>query len=316
MAAVPRWVRLARRARTSSIVGPLVRATEGVLGPLDRTYEHRLTTRSVGLDELARHCPPSEESPIVILGVGWRSGTTLLQRLVVAGGDALVWGEPWHRCKPVRTLAEQGRAVSPDWLGHLPDVGPGDGDLGGAWIANMFPDLSHLLGAQQQYLLRLLRDPAHAAGYSRWGVKEVRLAGDDLRYLTTLFPRAKVLVVHRDPRHAWASYRATGFHAYRAWPEQRIDTVREFARNWAELATTLPAAAERGDALVLRYEELAEDDTLEAIAEHLRVHLDRSTVERRVGGAGDTPPLSRHEVRTIDRLAGPALAALGYDRAD
>jgi hypothetical protein len=298
--------------RSSAVLGRPLRAVEQVVGPLDRRYEHGLATRSVRIDELAPSCPPSEEAPIIILGVGWRSGTTLLQRLVVAGGEALVWGEPWSRSEPVRTLADQVRAVSPDWLDQLPDLSPADEDLGRAWIANLFPDLTDLLGAQQAYLLRLLRDPAHAAGYERWGLKEVRYSGDDLRFLTTLFPRAKVLVVHRDPRDAWASYRAMGFRSHRHWPDDRIDTVRDFARNWNELATTLPAAARCCDAVVLRYDELREADTLARIADHLHVRTDPRVVDERVGAATDVPTLGRYELRTIDRLAGPAMGELGY----
>ncbi len=316
MASDPRWVRLTQRVRTSPVIGPVLRSIESALGPLDRRHDHHRNSQPIDLDELARHCPPSDEAPIVILGVGWRSGTTMLQRLVVSGGAALVWGEPWHRCRPVRTLADQARAVSPAWLDHLPDVDPDADDVGEAWIANLFPDLSHLLGAHQQYLLRLLRDPAHAAGYERWGLKEVRLDGDDLRYLRMLFPRAKVVIVHRDPRDAWASYRAMGYRAYRQWPDRRVDTVGRFARSWAELATSLGDAATGCDALVVRYDRLQDPATIDELAAHLGIAIGREVVDQRIGSAeseaafATAPP--RHELRVIDRLAGPAMARLGY----
>lgn len=301
-----------RRARASKTVGPTVRSIEGIVGPADRWYQHELTTRFVGLDQLKAHCPPSDEAPVLILGAGWRSGTTLLQRMIVSTNETLVWGEPWNRSQPTRSLVAQGRAISDEWLGILPSISPQDRDLDHSWIANLFPGIEHLLRAQQRYLLTLFRDPAHAAGYGNWGIKEVRLAGADLRYLTMLFPRSRALVVHRDPRDAWASYRAMGLQSYRRWPGHRVDTVRRFARNWADLATSLSAAAGPCDALVLRYDRLHDEETLAAIEAHVGSTIDRSVVDDHVGGSKNVAALNVYERRTIQRVAGPVMERLGY----
>lgn len=312
MTTEPRWIRVARRARESRSLGPVMRPVEAMFGRVDRRHFDRLTRRPVDLDELARHCPPSDEAPILLLGTGWRCGSTALQRQLVSTGSVLVWGEPWNRCQPVRTLSDQLGAVSSAWLAQLPDTRADQHELSAAWIANLFPDLADLLGAHQQYLLRLLGEPARAAGYERWGLKEVRLDGTDLRYLMTLFPGARAVIVHRDPRDAWASYRAMGFRSYRRWPDQPVETVRDFARNWTQLARSLTGAADDLGALVVRYDELHTEAVTAAVESHLDIDIDRAARTQRVGGASSAPRPSRLELRTIERTAGELMADLGY----
>src|SRR5262245_48832244 len=54
----------------------------------------------------------STEKPIFILSAGWRSGSTLVQRCVMSGGEAMIWGEPYGPfglfdalADPIRRLA-------------------------------------------------------------------------------------------------------------------------------------------------------------------------------------------------------------------
>ena len=36
-----------------------------------------------------------EKGPVFLFSAGWRSGSTLLQRLITHGGEVMMWGEPF-----------------------------------------------------------------------------------------------------------------------------------------------------------------------------------------------------------------------------
>ena len=86
----------------------------------------------------------SRETPIFIFASGWRAGSTLLQRLVVSGGDALIWGEPWAFCDHVRTLARTLRPLREQdppeefFFDHIQDHSRTRWQE--EWIANLYPE--------------------------------------------------------------------------------------------------------------------------------------------------------------------------------
>ncbi|GAW95534.1 MULTISPECIES: hypothetical protein [Colwellia] len=57
----------------------------------------------------------SDDAPVFILSAGWRSGSTLLQRMIMTSGDRMIWGEPIHRANIIQTLSDQIRCFSTDW---------------------------------------------------------------------------------------------------------------------------------------------------------------------------------------------------------
>lgn len=65
-----------------------------------------------GIEQLQQHCPAvieaDEPAPIFLLSAGWRSGSTLLQRLIMSDARVLIWGEPYDECGLVQ--AQIGRA--------------------------------------------------------------------------------------------------------------------------------------------------------------------------------------------------------------
>ena len=87
-----------------------------------------------GLAVLRRRWPDDDADdpaePIFILAAGWRAGSTLLQRMVLANRRTLVWGEPYAHADLAGSLSRQIRAFSAAW--------PQD-----QWLAGEFgPDLS------------------------------------------------------------------------------------------------------------------------------------------------------------------------------
>ena len=51
-----------------------------------------------GIKQLETICPARDdndnEEPIFLLSAGWRSGSTLLQRLIMSDSNVLIWGNP------------------------------------------------------------------------------------------------------------------------------------------------------------------------------------------------------------------------------
>lgn len=258
---------------------------------------------------------PSIEEPIIILGTAWRSGSTLLQRLASSSGQALVWGEPWHRCDLVPRLTESLRAVSQEWPADRFSLTRfTDGELRDQWIANLFPDLTSLLDGHRSLILDWLAAPARDLGYERWGLKAVRFDGDHARYLRLLFPDARIVVVHRDPREAWPSYRAAGFESYRRYPERPVRTAHDFAKTWVDVTRSLLDAAGDVGAMVIAYDTLTQDPNVaDDLATDLGVDIDRAVLDEQVGGSTRTHGLARSERRTIERIAGRTMGELGYD---
>lgn len=85
------------------------------------------------------------ESPVFILSAGWRSGSTLMQRLLMSSGEIAVWGEPLDDCAIIPRLAFSIAAITPKW----PDKAYFSDDtslstLANNWIANLTPPISYL----------------------------------------------------------------------------------------------------------------------------------------------------------------------------
>lgn len=174
----------------------------------------------------------SADAPVFILSAGWRSGSTLVQRLMMTADNVMTWGEPWHQGNLIDSLMDQLRAATVDWPPEEWIIGDNVTALENQWVANLFPPMRALIDAHYAYFDTLFAKPAHALGKPRWGLKEVRFGSDHAAYLRWLYPKAKIILLYRNPYDAYASYRQVIDHAYLTWPDAPILTPGAYAALW------------------------------------------------------------------------------------
>jgi hypothetical protein len=274
------------------------------------------------LDRLAPASPANDpESPIFLLSAGWRSGSTLLQRLIMSDPRALVWGEPFDECGVIQAMAGTVKAFRGGWppadyyLDHHRDAKPGG--LADDWVANLFPAAADLRRGHRAFLEATFAEPARRAGFARWGIKEVRLTAGHAHYLAWLYPNARFLFLYRNPLDAYTSYCRYGRNWYVTWPDRPVFTPDAFGTHWRELTAGFLAAERTLGAVMVRYEDLvaADEALLAGIGKHLGLSLDRSVLGRKIGSSergGAQAPVSRLEKNLLRHAVAPLAGELGY----
>lgn len=250
---------------------------------------------------------PADEQPVFLFSAGWRSGSTLLQRMMMEHNkDILIWGEPFAHCNIHDNLLNQLRAFTRQW--------PQDdfflskmeiSKISDAWTANLYPDVDCLFDAHRSFYRRLFHEPAARMGCNRWGFKEVRLTIDHARYLRALYPNCKIIFLYRNPLDAYLSYCDWGLVWARNWPTF-ISTPYAFGRSWAELTRGYLDGHAGVNALLIRYEDLDDSAAVERLQSYLGWHISRSSEMQRIArvkGSLPTTPHLRHEtLPKIDRI--------------
>jgi hypothetical protein len=257
-----------------------------------------------------------ESAPVFVLATGWRTGSTLVQRVLMTDRRLLLWGEPLGRFGLLTRLAEAVCGMQPGWpapecwIEQRPA-----GDLTTSWIANLFPPAADFRASLRALLDRWLADPAKARGFARWGFKEVRLGAAEATLLRWLYPSAHFVVSARDPLSAYGSAKgsAPGWQLYARWPDRRVDCVVSFARHWDVLASSWHDAPPDLSPAVVRYEELVTGAGLAPLADRLGLRLDPApALATRVGETGLPAKASLLERVLLHRETKAGRRALGY----
>jgi hypothetical protein len=263
---------------------------------------------------------PAEDDPVFVASIGWRSGSTLIQRALMTDPSLLVWGEPLAHLLYLNRLAEPLLGISEDWpdqshwLSHRPDV-----DLTRDWVATLAPDAGHLKAAYRAFLDTWLAVPARQRGFKRWGVKQVRWTGEDAVVLRWLYPKCKFLVIVRHPVSAYQSMRNFGFDppAYvhlMKWPDHWIASLDDYARYWNELALSWGHVIDKLGATWIRYEDFVDGRAdLDQIGRSFGLEL-QSNVARaaKVGGSLFKTVVTDDERRRINELTAPGRQLFSY----
>jgi len=300
--------------------------SDALRGPAQARAAHRQALRrapgiGAGVRQLQQSCPPpadpADDAPIFLLSAGWRSGSTMLQRLLMSDPGVLIWGEPYDECGLVQALAGSSTAFRPGWPPpeYFYDGRPSE-KLSGEWIANLFPALEDWRLAQRALVDTLFAEPARRAGARRWGIKEVRLTSEHAFYLRWLFPNAKFLLLYRHPLDAYRSYCSFGRSWYDTFPDRPMFTPRAFGAHWRWLMQGFLDDCDELKGMLIKYEELAAGAMpLDAIDGYLGIATDHAVMSRKVRGnaqAGDKGHVNALERWLLRREVGATAARLGY----
>jgi hypothetical protein len=296
-------------------------------GPAQARAAHREALKqgpgiALGVRQLQALCPPpadpNEDAPIFLLSAGWRSGSTMLQRLLMSDPGVLIWGEPYDECGLVQALAGCTEAFRPGWppKSYFYDGRPTD-ELTGEWIANLFPALDDWRRGQRALFDTMFAQPARRAGARRWGIKEVRLTAEHALYLRWLYPNAKFLLLYRHPLEAYRSYCGFGRNWYDRFPDRPMFTPTAFGAHWRRLMQGFLDDAETLGAMLVKYEDLTAGTLpLDTIDGYLGIATDHSLLARKIRGtpqAAEKGRLNGLERWLVAQQAGSLSRRLGYE---
>lgn len=227
---------------------------------------------------------PDAGAPVFILSAGWRSGSTLLQRLVCSAQERVMWGEPYGETGLLEYLNEPLKRINQQlpqpsyFIDKLDQNTP----MSQQWIANLYPSLDDLRLAYRAFYDRLFVTPANDNGYENWGLKEVRLDAGHAVVLRWLYPDCKIILLVRNPIDAWRSY-AEFKRWYHIRPEKPVFNVNRFCDHWENLATSFHDHQQQLGALLVRYEDiLGDDQAMERISSYLDIPIDASVLQKKI----------------------------------
>ena len=257
--------------------------------------------------------PLSDASPIFVLAAGWRSGSTLLQRLVCSSGEALIWGEPYGRSGLVPAMTRATITLRSNWPAEE-SMAPMEGleGLSEGWIANLYPPPTAMVQGFAAMMDAWLAEPARDRGFARFGMKEVRLQAMDAGFLEWLYPDARFLFLVRNPWDAWSSCKGATWFVQ--WPNRKVSSAPEFAALWKAIVASFTRWP-TDNALLVRYEDLRQPSfDLEQIRAHCQLErLDSAPRDKVIRGMAKPPiPLDPLEVRQIRQIAGELATTFGY----
>ena len=120
----------------------------------------RLDDAFVWASENVKKC---SDEPVFILSAGWRSGSTLLQRMLMQNNERiLIWGEPFHQSNILDCMMNQFRCFTAEWPKERHFLSRrNDRKLSDQWIANLYPDVDFLIKCiwRRNYFYWPLRKP-------------------------------------------------------------------------------------------------------------------------------------------------------------
>ncbi len=250
------------------------------------------------------------DKPIFIFSAGWRSGSTLVQRMVTASGDVLMWGESGGA---LDCFEEAGRR-------YAQMLGPGsrkyEHGFGGngaeefarfvaagkrcahEWIACMNPPEDIIHSAFRGMLEKMYAEPAAKLGYSRWGIKEVRAGIRAALFLREIYRDAKFVFLVRNPLSCLISIKR------REWIDRAKtrDPLQHYALHWKKLASEF---READFGRLIRYEDMiSSEDSVRSLSEYLDISMpanfvNESKVDWKTANNGELTRLERVRARFI-----------------
>ncbi|WP_024335034.1 sulfotransferase family protein [Desulfotignum balticum] len=255
--------------------------------------------------------PLKNEYPCFIFAASWRTGSTLIQRLINASGEIYIWGEPTF----LPQLSDLYHKTTNQFKKVAWNRKAGLSDNVGNWIPVVSPSDARVRDAVGAFLTTLYQEESLQKGCARWGFKEVRPnALNHIKLLSEAYPRAKFIFLVRDPYDTYRSIKGKKFHAKFSDPYGPIRVWKKNVQNFLDTSIL------KTKTKLVRYEELCKitrdnDSLLSEIASHFDIQVTEkmyNELESKVDSTGKYQQLSSSEIDKITYIVGETGASIGY----
>jgi len=259
---------------------------------------------------------------VFVLSAGWRSGSTALQRLIISGGAAYIWGEPYPTSRLLPRLQRIAVEVGvvdgqPDRVLYGRDL---SAEMSHAWVATTNPPAEAVMAGIRAMLQETYWAPLRETGFSSWGAKEVVATPEQIQLLHQVFPEAHFVCLVRNPTSAYRSFRRFVVSGVTTRPGSatRLRWVKgpvRYAENWVRMARAFRSFGDDPRFHLLRHEDIVGDPGFaERLGRLLDMRLSPTAWATQVGGTEKTMPgaLERAELAVLARLCRDEAAAWGY----
>ncbi len=303
---------------------------ESLFGTLEARYLHDINLNTSGSIEKGlknvldrwkdRIIVENNFSPIFVFSAGWRSGSTLVQRLIMSSGKYFIWGEPYGGAGIVENMAEHFLAFSEIWpvetnfLTNFLVQNNGLANIHNKWTANVTPNIEDLILSHRKFFETLFYKPIKEF-FEGWGLKEVRLSFEYALYLNFLYPRSKFIFLVRNPIEAYRSYKR-----FRRWyvriPKKPVFTPYAFGKHWDRLAKSFLEGKGKVSSILLRYEDLVSrsDRVLNNLENFLSLDINYDLLRKKVGSSKpETINLTLLETVILKFVCKRTASLLGYN---
>ena len=264
---------------------------------------------------------PSAAEPVFMLGAIWRSGTTLVQRLLCSDPQLFLWGEPYgdagilpHLHQSAKALLRPGWPTSNHFL--IPETELTEIVMEAPqkhWIANLYPEPAAIRNSYRSMLDTLFQQSAITLGRTRFGIKEIRYDGHVAQFLQWLYPDARFVFLMRNPYDAWSSYK--GSQWYYQYPKMLVKDVQVFAKLWKKNFESFLMFRQDPSAKYMFFEDLLQnpEENISILEEHCRVSIDRETLSFRIRGMQkQAMPVTKREEEIIRKICKSLAESCGY----
>ena len=144
----------------------------------------------------------------------------------------------------------------------------------------------------------------------------MRLTAAHCHYLRWLYPKARFVLLVRDPLEAYRSYSRYGRSWYDVFPDTPVFTPFQFGAHWRLLTEGFVREAPALGALLVKYEDVvAGRFNLDQLDSYLDIRVDRKVMARKVGSSergGEMAAVNSLEKWLLRRAVGPVARTLGY----
>jgi hypothetical protein len=261
--------------------------------------------------------------PVFVLSAGWRSGSTALQRLIISGGTAFIWGEPYptSRLLPrLQRIAAEVEVVDaqPDRVLSGSDLSP---EMSSSWVATTNPPATFVMQGIRAMLQETYWGPLRDTGFTSWGSKEVVATPEQIRLLAEVFPDAHFVCVVRDPTAAYRSFRRFVVSGVTTRPgaSTRLSWVKGpvgYGENWVRMAGAFRGFEADPRFHLFRHEEITGDPGFaDRLGRLLDMRLSPGAWATRLSETPKPPPgpLERAELFVLARACRREAARWGYE---